>query len=241
MKGFSELQAQISLKILQVSFDTPIQPYELSAFRGAVANAVGWEHEWFHNHNAQTGGLHHRYPLIQYKLETLKKNNAMRPMMLFLHLAVDEAQFFFNRPDWALNLLGNPLPLRIARLNADVHLLQAVEKPLLYRLHKWMPFDSDAFQHWQALEGIVPKIAFLQKKIENNILGFASAIGWKIDVHFVVTILDIHKEEWISFKKIKHKVFTLDFKINLHLPDYIGIGNAANQGHGVIRQQFFQK
>lgn len=48
------------LRILSVAFDTPIEPWELRAFRGAVARKAGWEHELFHNHNNETGGFHYR-------------------------------------------------------------------------------------------------------------------------------------------------------------------------------------
>ena len=58
------------LRILQVSFDSNLQPYQLPAFRGAIARKVGIEHEWFHNHDNENGGFHNRYPLIQYKLDT---------------------------------------------------------------------------------------------------------------------------------------------------------------------------
>jgi hypothetical protein len=71
-----------NLRILQVAFDTEIQPYELPYFRGAVARKVGIEHEWFHNHDNTNGGTHNRYPLIQYKLDTYK--GQMRPMLLCL-------------------------------------------------------------------------------------------------------------------------------------------------------------
>ncbi len=64
------------LRLLAVSFDTHISPWELKQFRGAVSQKVGLEHEWFHNHDnsgeeqdSPSYGrprYHHRYPLIQY-------------------------------------------------------------------------------------------------------------------------------------------------------------------------------
>jgi hypothetical protein len=47
-----------NLRILQVAFDTEIQPYELPYFSGAVARKVGIEHEWFHNHDNTTCLIH---------------------------------------------------------------------------------------------------------------------------------------------------------------------------------------
>jgi len=48
-----------TLRVLTVHFDTPIEPWELPAFRRAVARKGGWEHQHFHNNN-ETGGLHYR-------------------------------------------------------------------------------------------------------------------------------------------------------------------------------------
>ena len=43
------------LRILSVTFDTPIAPWELRAFRGAVAAKAGYQHEHFHNHESVQG------------------------------------------------------------------------------------------------------------------------------------------------------------------------------------------
>ena len=123
------------LRILHVSFDANIQPYQLPAFRGALAAKVGWEHEWFHNHDNENGGTHNRYPLIQYKLDTYK--GQMRPMLLCLENGIEEAHHLFSQPDWTLDLHGTALPLKIANLNVNQYTLNTWERPFAYRLHKW--------------------------------------------------------------------------------------------------------
>lgn len=55
-----------NLRLLTVAFDAPIHTWELPAFRGAVAEKAGYEHDLFHNHNNDTGGYHYRFLLIQY-------------------------------------------------------------------------------------------------------------------------------------------------------------------------------
>ena len=84
------------LRVMTVAFDTTIEPYEIPAFRGAIAAKVGLEHEWFHNHNNE--GLkqvpnhldayvesqqqyHNRYPLIQYKISA--NRHQKRPMLIY--------------------------------------------------------------------------------------------------------------------------------------------------------------
>lgn len=96
------------LRILSVAFDTSLQPWQLPQFRGAVTQEVGPEHDWFQNHNNETGGVHQRYPLIQYKIDAYK--GQMRPMLLFLNEGIEEAQHFFSKHDWGRNFqLGNTI------------------------------------------------------------------------------------------------------------------------------------
>lgn len=59
------------LRLISVTFDTEIAPYETPAFRGAVIEKVGYEREHYHNHNNDPEAdirYHYRYPLVQYKL-----------------------------------------------------------------------------------------------------------------------------------------------------------------------------
>ncbi len=51
------------VRLLIVQFDTPIEPWELASFRGAMALKAGWNHEHFHNHNNEAGGFHYRLPV----------------------------------------------------------------------------------------------------------------------------------------------------------------------------------
>ncbi len=39
------------LRVLLVTFDIQMEPWELRYLRAAIANKAGWEHEMFHNHN----------------------------------------------------------------------------------------------------------------------------------------------------------------------------------------------
>ena len=105
------------LQCLQVSFDTPIQPWELTQFRGAMAAKVGFEHEWFHNHNQETGGFHHRYPKIQYKVES--KDGETHPMILCMDEGIEEAQRLFTQSEWGITIGHKTCALRITNLQVQ--------------------------------------------------------------------------------------------------------------------------
>lgn len=222
------------LRILQVAFDTEIQPYQLPQFRGAIAQKVGFEHDWFHNHDNDSGGFHNRYPLIQYKLDTHK--GQMRPMLLCLEEGIEEAHHFFSQPDWTLNLKGTPLEMRIARLHVNQYTLQVWQQPFRYRIHKWQAFNPDNYDKYRQLTGLAERYSFLEKLLKTQIQSFGKGVGWQVS-DFDLKITHIAKEEWLQYKHYqKILVFTLDFQANVSLPEYVGIGKGASRGLGVVRR-----
>ena len=223
-----------NLRILAVSFDTTIQPYELQHFRGAVAQKVGLEHEWFHNHDNTNGTFHNRYPLIQYKLDTFK--GQMRPMLLCLDNAIEEAHHFFSAPDWSLNINNAEHNLKIARLRVDSCRLNVWDSVFSYRLHKWQALNPENFEKYNALTNSIARTRFLEQLLRNQILSFAHGVDWDLNPDFELRIDNLIKEDWMDYKeKQKVLVFTLNFETTLSLPDFIGIGKGASRGLGVVR------
>ena len=224
-----------SLRLLSVTFDTQIDPWELPRFRGAVARKVGLEHEWYHNHNAETDGYHQRYPLIQYKLDTHR--GQQRPMLLCINQGVEEAHHFFSQPDWSLRIGANEHPLRIARLHVDQLALDVSPQPFIYRIHKWKAFNPENYEIWQGLRGIAEQFAFLERLLATHIIAFAEGVGWRVAERFELKILDLLKREQIINKGIRFEAFTLDFETNLALPEYVGLGKGVALGFRVVRRQ----
>ena len=223
-----------NLRILQVAFDTEIQPYELPYFRGAIARKVGIEHEWFHNHDNTNGGFHNRYPLIQYKLDTYK--GQMRPMLLCLDEAIEEAHHFFSQPEWSVSIKGTRHDLKIAKLHVNQYRLHTWERSFTYRLHKWQAMNTENYQKYQLLRGLAERVNFLETLLRNQIGSFAKGVNWDLADDFDLKILGVPQGEWIDYKGTKKiPVLTLDFDINLSLPEYVGIGKGASRGLGVIR------
>lgn len=224
-----------NLRILAVSFDTTIQPYELQHFRGAVAQKVGLEHEWFHNHNNTTGSFHNRYPLIQYKLDTYR--GQMRPMLLCLDNAIEEAQHLFSQSDWSLQINKTDHNLKIAHLHIDSCRLNVWDSVFSYRLHKWQALNPENFEKYNTLTNSIARTRFLEQLLRNQILSFAQGVDWNLNPDFELRINNPIKEDWMDYKnQQKVLAFTLNFETTLSLPDFIGIGKGASRGLGVVRK-----
>ena len=223
------------IRILEVSFDTEIQPYQLPQFRGAVARKAGLINNLFHNHDNENGGFFNRYPLIQYKIDTY--NGQMRPMLLCLEEGIEEAHHFFSQPDWSVNLNGIIHPMRVARMNVNKMTLDVDEQTFNYRLHKWQALNTESYKVYRKLVGIKEKIEFLEKRLSNHIISFASGVNCRLEKPFEVKITNINKEDdWVSFKKVKVMVFTIEFQTNISLPNFIGLGKGSSMGLGVLRR-----
>jgi Cas6b C-terminal domain/Cas6b N-terminal domain len=223
------------LRMFSVSFDTQLLPWQLPQFRGAIAQKVGLEHEWFHNHDQENGGFHQRYPLIQYKIDG--HNKKLRPMLVYLQAGVEEAHRYFSQPDWTLRIGSQHHDMRIARLNVQQHQLRVTDKPHTYRIHHWKPINPENYQHFRSLHGIAEQFAFLESLLRSHVLAFASGVGWQLDARFHIKITEQLKREWVEYKGIKVLAFTLDFEGNVALPDGVGLGKGASIGYGVLRRQ----
>ncbi|MCK6692498.1 MAG: hypothetical protein L6Q97_10390 [Thermoanaerobaculia bacterium] len=218
------------LRVLSVVFDTPIEPWELRAFRGAVARKAGWEHELFHNHNNDTGGFHYRRPLIQYKQDHGK------PMLVCLNEGIEELHHFFSQPDWTLDLNGRTTPVRIARLDVKQFTLNVWEKPFRYHIRHWIALNEENYAVWTRLEGMVERLALLEKILLNQIVSLLHQLGYHPERPVEVKLLSQKDERWISYKSVKMLAFSLEFSCNVALPDNLGIGKGCSSGWGVVKR-----
>jgi len=232
-RQYKRKQPMAELRMLSVSFDTHLLPWQLPQFRGAIAEKVGLEHEWFHNHDNENGGFHQRYPLIQYKIDGHQKQ--LRPMLLCMQAGVEEAHRYFSQPDWTLRIGGQDHTMRIARLNVQQHHLRVTDKPQTYRIHHWKPFNPENYQHFRNLRGIAEQYTFLESLLTSHILAFATGVGWQLDERFQIKITELVQREWVDYKGLKVLAFTLDFEGNVGLPGGVGLGKGASMGYGVVR------
>lgn len=225
------------LRILAVSFDLPLQPWELPQFRGAIARKVGWQHEWFHNHDNTHGGYHQRYPLLQYKIE--RSADGLRPQLLCLQTGIEEAHHLFSQPDWDMQLGQRAVkPLRVARLHVDQYWLHTTDQPRRYRIHQWKPFNSDNYHTYRQIKGLAAQYTFLEQLLVAHLLAFASGVGWQLTERFNCCITDVLRRDWIDYKGIKVLGFTLAFEANVALPMGIGLGKGVSMGYGVVKSGF---
>lgn len=222
----------IPLRLLTVTFDVELEPWEVPAFRGAVAEKVGLEHHWFHNHNndpESSQGFIYRYPLIQYKLDRHK-----HPMLVYIGEGVDEAFRFFTKPNWTIKIGEKQYELKILRLHLDQYRVGIWEKHFKYSLRNWIALNTEHYKEYKAIQGVAEQVQYLERKLTNSILGFAAGIDWRVEGTIEAKILEMRPNKVINYKGVKMECFSLDFSTNVSLPPFIGLGKGSSVGHGTV-------
>lgn len=226
-----------SIRVLNVVFDTILGEDELCIFRGALAERVGLEHDWFHNHNNSDEGsqFYYRYPLIQYKL----KGN--QPMLVCIGQGVHAASMFFEQEDWSLTMKGQYRRLEIEELRLKKYVLSVAPLegdalPYKYRIKRWQALNQNNYSKYPQQNGLRIMVDFLESLLANHIISFAKGIQWRIPERFEVQISEMYPVRYPRFKGIRPMVFDFTFESNLLLPDFIGIGKGVSLGYGTIKR-----
>ncbi|MEK6482144.1 CRISPR-associated endonuclease Cas6 [Catalinimonas sp. 4WD22] len=218
------------LKYLRVEFEGDIRPHEIPAFRGAVIDKVGREHDIFHNHNKLDGHIY-RYPLVQYK--SIRKH----PSLLCIDFGVEEIHHFFQNKDWSIELSGRKLNMSISQLDMKQYNLQTWDKLFHYNIRNWIALSQESYKDYQQFENLTDRIRFLETKLIGNILSFAKGVDWHVDKQIEAHIQDLKEPRWVSLKGKKVLGFNLDFSSNVFLPNFIGLGKSVSLGYGTVVQK----
>ncbi len=241
------------IKTLRITFDTEIRNWEIPSFRGAMAKKVGYEHEWFHNHNNSgasskdtdfrgfsSAQYHYRYPMIQYKTD--RRGGKLRPMLMCLGNCVDEAHKFFSQPDWDIEMRGSKRKLTIANLDVKQYNLQVWEDEFQYNLFNWLALNTDNYLKYRAMDSLAEKLTFLEHLLNQHVVALYKSLGISLDFKANAKITEYRREKWIEYKRGNKLLgFDLGFKANVFLPEYIGIGKGVSKGFGVVRVQHNDK
>lgn len=215
------------IKYLKIEFDGNLKPYEIPAFRGAIARKAGLENELFHNHRPE-GGFIYSYPLIQYK--TFKGH----PTLLCIDQGIDEIHHFFSQKNWTLNISGENLPMKIHSMDMHQYTMQVWKKEFHYNIRNWIALNQNNYQEYKGIDSLSEKLVYLEKKLIGNIISFAKGIEWDINRQIEVKISELHRVKQVKVKDQKLLGFDLDFKSNVFLPNSLGLGKSVSLGYGTV-------
>lgn len=214
------------LRVLKVLFQGEIQPWEVTALRGAIAQKAGFEHILFHNHVDE--GFRYRYPLIQYKRIHKK------PALLCLGEGIDEIHHFFDQEDWHIRLGERDMELRIDHLEVNQFTMQVWEELFRFRIQNWIALNQGSMKEFQHLQQPEEQIHYLERKLTGNLLSMAKGIDWHVDKQIQVEIHPRIQSRLIKVKGVHLQCFNLEFRTNMFIPNDLGLGKSASKGFGRV-------
>ncbi len=222
------------IPILIVRFKNPLESYEIPSFRGAIIQATSesGDNLLFHNHDGDK--LRYAYPLIQYK--TIQHKAAI----LCVKDGTEQIGNFFANNKGVINIQNRQLELEIDKITTTNYNIQLWDDTFYYRINNWQALNSDNYEKYQLLEGVVAKCAFLEKILIGNILSFLKGVGIHIENQLKCEITSLSDPKIIKVKNMKLNCFNIEFKTNISLPDYIGIGKHSSLGLGILTQKKYK-
>ena len=214
------------VNILTIQFANEISQHEIPLFRGAINHLLENKFILFHNHDGDK--LRYSYPLIQYK--QIKDKAAI----VCIGKGTESILDLFQLGNIQLLLGNNEIEMYIKSIHIDQVQIGYLEKEKYYKLRNWLPLNSDNYEVYQGMEDMVSKIQLLERILVGNILSLFKGIGIHADQQISLHITDITAQQMVYYKRVKLMSFDIEFKANVSLPQYIGIGKNASIGYGTL-------
>lgn len=214
------------IKYLRVQLKNEISEVEIPYFRAAIIAQVPPENILFHNHLGE--GYRYAYPLIQYKRIHRKA------ALVCIDQGAEQIFDLFQKKINTLQIGNRTMPLEIENLYLREINFQVWQNCFPFRLQRWMPFNDKNYEAFHQLKTVDEQQLMLQRILRGNLLAMAKGIGCWLDQEVIAKITHIHRNRLSTHKSYQAEVFDLEFKTNLILPDYLGIGKRAGMGFGTV-------
>ena len=110
-----------------------------------------------------------------------------------------------------------------------------------YHLRKWLPLNQENYAKYMAMESLADKYAMLEKLLTGNILSMAKGLGVHFERQVECKITAMEEPRLIVYKGVKMMAFDAEFKSNVSLPDYVGLGKGVSLGFGMVVRRYEKK
>lgn len=215
---------------LRIRFKNEIQFKEIVLFRGAVLNKIGEDvNVLFHNH-VGVNDFRYSYPLIQYKRINKKA------VICCLGEGVECIGEFFMSNGFRMRLGEREVEFEVEGVIPKRNLVQVWTSDFRYRLTNWLPLSGENYNRYKETESVVERVEMLEHILIGNIISFAKGVGVEIESEIICKITQLNDLRVMMYKGVKMLSFNVEFKSNVTLPEFIGLGKGVSVGFGVIRR-----
>lgn len=217
-----------ALPITRIVFNLPLRQAEIPQFRGAVAAHAGLGVELFHNHDNANGGLHYRYPLIQY--------HTVSGLAAITGIAegAKALRAFAANYQGGLRLGKQFRKVGILDMDEDVCEVGCTADWQTYELHDWIALNDRHYKNWQMQETDAARQQILADAFIAQVMAFARGIDWWVENRLEARIVEMAGPQWQHRSQMKFMSFQGLIKVQAKLPSGIGIGKGSSVGFGRI-------
>jgi len=216
-----------AIHVLIIQFQNEISWSEIPLFRGAILHALhGHANVLYHNHTDNS--YRYAYPLIQYKRI---RNKAA---ILCLEDGAEAIGEFLAEGNFSCQLRNRSVKMEIEKVVSKKYTVQVWDSMFHYRIRRWLPLNAENYQKYKSIEDCIERILFLENILIANLLSFAKGIGEHIETEIQCKLSSLSTPYLVTNKHVKLMAFDVEFKTNMSLPDYVGIGKNASIGYGIL-------
>ena len=222
---------QQTSKTLVIRFVNHIEHREIPLFRGAVIHNIQHNNTLFHNH-LDDSKFRYAYPLIQYKRINQKA------AIVCIGEGTEAIGEFFASCNFDVRLGDRTVSLEVEQVKANKTLVQVWDGLFAYHLRRWLPLNEDNYAKYNALDSLADRYAMLERLLTGNILSFAKGVGIRFDKQVQCHITTADEPRLTRYKGVKMMSFDVEFKSNVSLPDYVGLGKGVSLGMGTVVRKY---
>lgn len=218
----------LKVKTLLLQFKNEIAMWEIPLFRGCVIHSMENTNLLFHNHD-EDDKLRYAYPLIQYK------RIGGKAAIVCIGEGTEAIGALFQSGNFTYQLGERSTIMDIEHVEAKQNIVQTWDSDFHYTLRKWLPFNSENYKMYKGMEGIAERMQFLQKILIGNMLSFCKGMNICVDKEITCSITNVLGERSYRHKGVNKLGLDIEFKTNISLPDFIGLGRGVSMGYGIIK------
>jgi hypothetical protein len=225
MKVDRTTSSECKVNIMRLQFLNTIKHDEIPKLRGAILSKIESPDILFHNHKGD--GLRYKYPLIQYKVIDGKA------VVLCVNEGVSQIHNFLTQEAWQMKLGSKSVQFELDEIYNSSEDLKQTKELCKYKITNWLPLNSEKIKKYNSLNEL-DRNDMLKAILIGNILSFSKGVDFWMKEKIELPDLVISKSYKSNFKGNQFLSFDVYFKVNLMLPNAIGLGKGASVGNGVI-------
>lgn len=218
-------------KFIHLHYNNRLALDEIPYFRGAVIKKFENElpedlFRFLHNHNGE--GLIYSYPLVQYKLINNKVG------IVLIDSACELLDYFTKSGDIQANIRNKELNFSFEDAGLCTFDLKPENELFSYKIKDWLPLNQDNYEKYRNADGIIEQFSLLESIMTGNIISMAKGLGISIESEIKCKITKVSDTKTVTFKGIRMLSFSLEFKSNIKIPEWTGLGKGVSRGFGVV-------